>query len=58
MVYMFIARITMGEGHDVKIGFYTSRSGKVPRNGVEMCTCNPFDLRRETQTLHALSRGR
>ena len=45
MVYMFIARITMTEGSDVKISFHTS-SGRVARNEAKIHTCNPFDLKR------------
>ena len=45
MVYMFIARITMTEGSDVKISFHTS-SGRVARNESKIHTCNPFDLKR------------
>jgi hypothetical protein len=45
MVYMFIARITMAEGSDVKIGFHTL-SGRVARNGVKMRTRNPLHLKR------------
>ena len=46
MVCMFIARITMAEGSDVKIGFFIChRSGKDTRNGVKMRTCDPFNLK-------------
>ena len=47
MVHMFIARITMAEGSDVKIGFFICHSsGKDSRNGVKMRTCDPFNLKR------------
>ena len=47
MVYMFIARITMAEGSDVKIGFFIChRSGRDSTNGVKMRTCHRFNLKR------------
>ena len=46
VVYMFIARIAMAEGSNMKIGLHTSEVRESPKNGVKIRTRNPFELKR------------
>jgi len=41
--YMFIARITMAEGSNIKIGFHSSKVRESPKKRGKMRTCNSFN---------------
>ena len=46
MVYMFITRIAMAEGSNVKIGLHTSEVRESQEMGLKYVPVNPFDLKR------------
>jgi len=53
ITYMFIARITMAVGSNMKIGFHSSKVRESRKKRGRMRTCNSLNLKR-TQTIQAL----